>query len=81
MYTRVMFGRQLKKKVLERENIEKIGSWAHSVYFEYIRYIDLDFRDVLLTLNAMELGPEFAYTYEELDKIADDLIAGRDVKL
>ena len=37
--------------------------------------------ELLLTLNKMELGPEFAYTYEELEQIADDLIAGKDVKL
>jgi hypothetical protein len=29
----------------------------------------------------MELGPEFVFTYEELEQIADDLIAGKDVKI
>ena len=28
----------------------------------------------------MEEGPKFAFTYEELDKLADDLFAGREVK-
>ena len=29
----------------------------------------------------MELGPEFEFSYEELEKIADDLIAGRDINI
>jgi hypothetical protein len=29
----------------------------------------------------MELGPEFAFSYEELEQIADDLIAGKEVNL
>jgi len=29
----------------------------------------------------MELGYQFAYSYEELEQIADDLIAGKEVKL
>ena len=54
----------------------------YNFYLKYIHEIDdggLD--NILLTLNAMEDGPEFAFTYEELNKIADDLIEGRDVNL
>lgn len=29
----------------------------------------------------MELGPEFAISYDMLNKIADDLIAGKEVDL
>ena len=29
----------------------------------------------------MELGYQFAFSYEELDQIADDLIASKEVKL
>lgn len=29
----------------------------------------------------MEEGPEFAFTHQELEKIADDLIAGKDINL
>ena len=35
----------------------------------------------LLHLGTMELGPEFAFTYEELEKIAYKFIAGKDVVL
>jgi hypothetical protein len=32
--------------------------------------------DFLVTLGMMELGPEFEYSYEELNEIADRLLAG-----
>ena len=81
MYTKVQFGKDLKQKVLERENIESIGCWAHTVYLEWLDCNDLDFLNLLLDLSRMELGYQFAISYEKLDQIADDLIAGKDVKL
>ncbi len=81
MYTRKQFGRELKDLVKQKQSISKIGEWAYSTYLRHIEDIDLDFRDILLTLNTMEFGPEFAFSYEELEKIADDLIAEKKVKL
>jgi hypothetical protein len=81
MYTKKMFGTELKERVLKKQDITEIGHWAYWIYLEYIKDIDLDFREILLTLNGMEDGPEFAFTYEELNQIADNLIAGKDVKL
>lgn len=81
MYTPKTFGVQLKEKVKNKISVEQIGSWSHSMYMQHIEDIDLEFRRLLLDLTTMELGYQFAYTYEELDKIADDLIAGKMVKL
>jgi len=81
MYTKVQFGKDLKQRVLEKEKVEFIGKWAHSAYWEHILNIEEDLIDIALDLSTMELGPEFAYSYEELDQIADDLIAGKEVKL
>ncbi|MGB8367420.1 MAG: hypothetical protein WCD44_03615 [Candidatus Babeliales bacterium] len=81
MYTRKQFGRELKTQIEKKHPVSKIGEWAHTVYLQHIEDIDLDFRDILLTLNTMELGPEFAFSYEELEQIAGDLIVGKNVKL
>ena len=82
MYTRIQFGKELKAKVLKRQDVSEIGHWAYSIYLKYIEEIDdPDFDNILLTLNTMEDGSEFAFSYEELNKIADDLIAGKDVQL
>ena len=80
MYNKEQFGIELKYKVLQKHPICEIGHWACSIYLEYNYYNDLALRDMLLRLNTMEDGPEFALTYEELNQIADDLIAGKDVK-
>lgn len=75
----MQFGRQLKEKIDCKEDRERIGEWAFSMYFEHMREIDSNFREVLLTLNNMELGYQFYFTYEELSQIANDLIAGKEV--
>ena len=79
MYTKKTFGKALKDKVLKKIPAYDIGHWAYAIYLEEDVEPELD--DILLALNTMEDGPEFVFTYEELEKIADDLIAGRDVKL
>jgi hypothetical protein len=81
MYTKIQFGKDLKQRVAKRENIESIGRWAFNNYWEHILDIEDGVRRLALDLGTMELGPEFVFSYEELDKIADDLIAGKEVKL
>ena len=81
MYTKNRFGQDLKRKVIEKQKVSDIGAWAYSVYLDWKDTNDVDFLNLLIHLNTMELGSEFALSYEELGKIADDLIAGKDVKL
>jgi len=82
MYTKAMFGIELKDRVAKKQHIEKIGEWAYFMYLEHIEEIsDSGFDDILLMLTTMELGPQFAFTYEELNQIADDLIVGKNVQL
>ena len=81
MYTKIQFGKDLKQRVLKKEKVESIGYWAYSVYLDWLDCDDLYFLRLLLDLSRMELGYQFAYSYEELDQIADDLIAGKEVKL
>jgi hypothetical protein len=81
MYTKKQFGKELKEKVKQRENIIEIGRWVFTLYFDDVEEGDQDFTKILLALSTMELGSEFARSYEKLNKIADDLIAGKNVKL
>ena len=80
-YTRELFGRVLKRKVVARENIQQIVYWADNVYTYICNYEDKQFIDIVGSITMMTAGPEFEYSYEELEKIADDLIAGKVVKL
>ena len=80
-YTKKEFGLELKEKIKNKEDVELIGRWALIMYYEHMFEIDDDFKKFLKDLNVMEAGPEFARSYEELNKIADRLIAGENVKL
>ena len=78
MYTRLDFGKDLKIKSREKQDVQEIGSWAYKIYLEEdIDDNDTEFLNILLTLNHMENGPEFALSYQRLNEIADDLISGK----
>ena len=81
MYTRQQFGKELKDKIRNKIPTEKIGYWSYLVYLEYSGEIDSQFDQFLIDLGTMELGPEFAYSYEKLEKIADELMLGNIVEL
>ena len=76
MYNKEVFGKELKNKILNKVPADDIGHWAYSIYLK--EDVDPEFDDILLTLNTMEEGPEFIFTYLELEQIADDLIAGKE---
>lgn len=80
-YTRKDFGLALKEKIKNKEDQELIGRWVLNMYYDYMLEIDDDFKDFLTDLSGMSAGPEFVRSYEELDQIADKLIAGENVKL
>ena len=81
MYTRQQFGKELKDKIRKKIPIEKIGEWSFLMFHYNLGEIDHDFEEILLRINLMQEGPEFEYSYEELEKIADDLILGKEVKI
>lgn len=80
-YTKNIFGHELKKKISDKESAIEIGIWAHSVYLDCSPEVDTNLLKVMLGLNTMELGPEFERTPTVLNRIADALIAGKDVDL
>ena len=78
---RKKFGEVLKSWVASKAPREKIGVWTFSFYWENMAEVSDELRETLITIHTMEMGEQFFFSYEELDKIADDLIAGKDVKL
>jgi hypothetical protein len=81
-YTKHIFGNELKKLVDQKQDVATIGAWAYSAYLDYTGgQWDNNLLDVMIGLTTMELGPEFIRSNETLHKIADDLIAGKDIDL
>lgn len=79
MYTKAIFGIELKERVLQKQDVIEIGAWSYKIFLEYSGILDDNFLNILITLNTMELGEEFAFSYTMLNKLADDLIAGREI--
>lgn len=79
--TKKQIGEELRKRILQKQSIATIGSWAHSMYLKDIADTDPQFNQLLLDLGTMELGSEFEYSYEYLLVVADKIIAGQSVKL
>jgi hypothetical protein len=79
IYTWQQCGKELKEKIRNREEVADIGDWAYRMYYEHMLEIDDDFQDFLTDLGGMSADPQFELSYEELDKIADQLIAGEQI--
>lgn len=73
MYTKQNFGNDLEHKLQEEFDVVSIARWAHEKYLLHISDINRELSKIIMTVIAMEEGPEFEYTKEELLKIAKDL--------
>ena len=51
MYTRVQFGKELKERIAQKQDVEKIGNWVYQVYLS--EDVDSDFDGLLLALSTM----------------------------
>ena len=80
-YLKIIFGEMLKGKLEQLIPADEIGKWAYDYYFTNMDILDDEFSDLLQTLSLMDSGPEFEYTYDQLNKVADDLMAGKNVKI
>jgi hypothetical protein len=80
LYKRQNFGKELKERVKIKEHVTIIGRWAY-FYSEHMKNLDSNFKNLLENLSRMPVGLKNRRSYEELDQIADKLIAGEDVML
>ncbi len=79
MYTTISFGRELKTRVLQKQSVVEIGKWAYEIFLKNDGSLDDNFLNILITLNTMELGEEFSFSYNMLNRLADDLISGKEI--
>lgn len=77
MYTKAVFGKELKQRLADGNNVLEIAAWSFAVYLGDSPADDVEFLNILIILNTMQEGPEFEISYERLNEIADDLIAGK----
>jgi hypothetical protein len=80
VYTRINFGRALKAHLRHGKSQVFIGAWAYTLWMED-KLEDKSLEDIAYSLMFMETDEQFERSYEELNQIADKLIAGEEVKL
>ena len=73
-YTKKEFGLELKVKLLQGNNYAKISKWAFKIYIDQGLEFENGLDYIVLKLIAMEEGPEFILSKEDLLILADKLI-------
>lgn len=66
MYTKKQLSRELEIIIDKKYDVTELSRWAESVYEDHCRELVGDLDDVVMALSAMEHGPEFEYTKQEL---------------
>lgn len=74
MYTKKQIGLGLLRLLEENFDLNKISGWADSIFSEHCRELTPELDYIIMTLSAMEHGPEFEFTEIELQLIAQKLI-------
>jgi hypothetical protein len=74
-YTRRSLGIDLQRLLREQPSVQAIARWAHLAYLD-LRERDADVNDVLMSLIAMDEGPEFELPLAVLDDLAHALVVG-----
>lgn len=69
------FGRELLWELNRGYNIVRISRWAMAAYLKHSSCTDPSLDSEIMKVIAMEEGPEFEMTEEELRKFAQRLIA------
>ncbi|NGX47000.1 MAG: hypothetical protein K1000chlam3_00369 [Chlamydiae bacterium] len=72
-YTKKQFGSELKAKLSRESDCSDISKWAFKIYTDYGLEFESGLDYFVLKLVAMEEGPEFLLSKEELELLADEL--------
>ena len=73
MYTKHEFGKQLAEQVNNKYDVTYLANWAHRKYLDHANKLDDETRDAIMIVIAMDEGPEFGYTKDELLELARQL--------
>jgi hypothetical protein len=72
-YTRKDFGARLKEQLTVDYDVVKVARWAHKEYLDHCRELELDLVHEMMKIIAMEEGPEFELTEQEIQSLAVEL--------
>jgi len=74
-YSKHQFGVELQQQIEKGVDITRIARWAHhNVCLRHALEMDPELKDIVMQIIAMEEGPEFEFSEEELRKTVEDLM-------
>jgi hypothetical protein len=74
-YTQKDFGLALNKKLKKEPfDIVNISRWCSRIYFDHLKELDDKLYKLIFELSTMEDDPQFEYTKQELESLAEELI-------
>ena len=74
MYSKVELGEFFKKELAKGFDIRRISLWADEKFIDMRDWRSVEIENILQNLMMMNAGPEFEYTENELNMLADMLI-------
>lgn len=72
-YTKKLFGGELKKQLSTDCDVVRIARWSHREYLEHCGDFEPGLYEILMSVVAMEEGPEFELSEDELWKLVGEL--------
>lgn len=72
-YSRQDFGEDLLAELVKGYDVVRLSRWAMSVYMKRCREIDADLDKIIMSIVAMEEGPEFEFSEQELRQMAYEM--------
>ena len=72
-YGNADFGNDLMAELDKGYDVVRISRWAMSIYLKYCQEADTELDKTIMSVVAMEEGPEFEFSEEELRILAKEL--------
>jgi hypothetical protein len=73
-YTRKDFGKDLMAELEQGYDVVRLSRWAMSLYLKHCHEMDPDLYETIMSIVAMEEGPEFEFSEQELRQMANELL-------
>jgi hypothetical protein len=72
-YTKMEFGARLREQVAVSYDVVKLARWAHHEFLNHCNELEPGLQPEMMRIIAMEEGPEFELTEQEIRTLANEL--------
>ena len=69
-YTRNDFGRDLLTELERGFDVVRLSRWAMAIHMKHCRETDPELDKIIMSIVAMEEGPEFEFSEQEVRRLA-----------